>query len=151
VSFYIFGHSCGVENELNCQRDIVHVARLTVARTAAQANPPVCVPTAHALPAYRQVVRATRLARQALGAVPPGGSGLSKRDWSEAANLLFPAAKAHVVVVSGTLRSFQKLVGAIADTGKEAEFRNVLWLINNNLHGLLPDMFAGSSTYGCVC
>ena len=36
LSFVICGHSCAVENELNSQRDVVHLARLTVARTNAQ-------------------------------------------------------------------------------------------------------------------
>lgn len=143
LSFVIAGHSCAVENELNCQRDVVHVARLTVARTAAQADPPIVVPFAELVPMYRSIREhsAQQLAelppRKSLGCTPLPSVG----DWQEARFTAWPAAKAQLAVVTGSLRNLQKLVGDLGATGKEAEYLTLLAGINNALAALLPDMF----------
>jgi hypothetical protein len=118
VNLLVAGVSVGVENEFNGQRDLIHLARITVARSLAQGNPPLVVRDASLLPAYRRILDAVRAERSAMD-----GKG---RDFQENANLLFPAAKATGFILSGTLRSFQKLFAGIDDLGKESEYRAVL-------------------------
>lgn len=55
LSFVLVGHSCAVENEINSQRDVVHLGRLTVARTRAQKDPPLVVQLPELLPAYKEL------------------------------------------------------------------------------------------------
>ncbi|CAB9514764.1 adenylate kinase [Seminavis robusta] len=140
LSFFLAGFSCGVENELNSQRDLVHMARVTVARTAAQQQPPIVVQHPSLLRLVEQLKQVTS---QSL-AVP---DDISSKDWHEAANLLWPAAKAQCAVITGTLRSFQKLMAAIDDEGKEAEFRSLLLLMNATLQVLQPEMFRPNESY----
>uniref|UniRef100_A0A7S3P8R9 Uncharacterized protein n=1 Tax=Amphora coffeiformis TaxID=265554 RepID=A0A7S3P8R9_9STRA len=145
LSFFLAGFSCGVENELNSQRDVVHLARITVARTASQQQPPLVVQHAAIVPVMEYLRNQTqeRLQDASSAAI----RDTSKADWYEASNLLWPAAKSHCAVLTGSLRGFQKLVSAISDEGKEAEYRNLLVLINQALHHLLPEMFLGSNLY----
>lgn len=136
VSLLVAGVTCAVENEFNSQRDLVHMARITEARTAVQSRPPVVVPDPSLLDAYRTVLAATDAVRETLS---PGD-----RDCLEAANLLYPAAKATAFVVSGTLRNYQKLLAAEGDRGKEAEYRRALGLMRECLAGLWPLLFPGA-------
>eukprot|EP00466_Bigelowiella_natans_P007618 jgi/Bigna1/71256/fgenesh1_pg.15_\ len=143
VSFVMAGHSCAVENEFNCQRDIIHIARLTVARTAAQANPPLVVPHRELLPAYRRVRESTAgLIEEMKQRKRP--EEMNVGDWQEARFAMFPAAKAHVAVVTGSLRNLQKLSGEMSSGGKEIEYVRLLSKMNDSLHAMLPDMFAPS-------
>jgi len=143
LSFVMMGHSCAVENEFNSQRDVVHMGRLTVARTAAQRDPPIVVQHESLLPLYTS-----------LRASVAEGIAASKRpenvavgEWQEALYQSFPSAKAHIAVISGSIRNLQKLVGDMNATGKEAEFCTALYKMNDSLNGMLPDMFPPSSSY----
>ena len=129
LNIAVMGFSCAVENELNCQRDIIHLSRVTVARTIAQNNPPIVVLDPKALPLFRQVYQQTQqlLTEQ-------------KRN-DECLNNLFPAAKATMTILSASLRNFQKLVSAQDDQGKEIEFRNILKKIHLCLHPIFPEIF----------
>jgi hypothetical protein len=155
LSFFVAGLSCAVENELNSQRDLVHLARLTVARTAAQRTPPLVVQHEALVPVFASLRQWTvdnwpplqPSPSQPDGGIPPSCSGrAASADWNEAAHLLWPSAKAHVAVMSGTLRAFQKLVAAI-DAGKEAEYRYLLRCVNDSLHALLPEMYRPTASY----
>lgn len=57
VSLLVCGLSCGVEHELSSQRDIVHLSRLTVAKTQAQQIPLLVLPESKAqyYPLYAKV------------------------------------------------------------------------------------------------
>ncbi|MFT4977624.1 MAG: hypothetical protein ACI8S6_003531, partial [Myxococcota bacterium] len=55
LNFLLSGFSVAVENELCIQRDLLHLSRVTVARTKAQDDPPIVVLDAAALPAFEQV------------------------------------------------------------------------------------------------
>lgn len=121
VNIAIFGLTSAVEHEFATQRDLVHLARLTVARTSAQRRPPVVVLDPDHLPAYRAVRRATLERIQTLPR--------DTRDDDESLNALLPAAKASVLVLSGTLRNLDKLTEHARDDGKEREYRQILHLV----------------------
>lgn len=55
LSFVLVGHSCAVENEFNSQRDVVHLGRLTVARTRSQKDPPLVVQRPELLPVFKDI------------------------------------------------------------------------------------------------
>jgi hypothetical protein len=136
VTLLLAGLSTAVENELNGQRDLVHLARLTEARTAAQGDPPVCVVDARDVPLFRGVLDATRAT---LSMLP--GDDRAPADRHESRNLVFPAAKATLVLITGSLRALQKLVSAIDDEGRELEYRRCLTAINDVLSSLHPSLF----------
>jgi len=144
VSFVIAGLSCAVENEFNSQRDVVHLGRLTVARTGAQKDPPLVVQRPELLPMFQQIrAVVTNDVLSQTGQRPKGEDNkVSLGDWQEALHMAWPAAKAHVAVLSGSLRSVQKLLASIDDSGKETEYRAILWQLAAACHALLPDMFA---------
>lgn len=143
VTLLLAGLSTAVENELNGQRDLVHLARLTEARTAAQVDPPVCVLDARDIPLYRAVLGH---ARATLASLPDDARAPADRH--ESRNLALPAAKATLVLVTGSLRAFQKLVGAIDDEGRELEYRRCLAALNDVLHPLHPDLFRRRGAHG---
>ncbi|CAK9087355.1 Protein NO VEIN (Protein EMBRYO DEFECTIVE 2597) [Durusdinium trenchii] len=59
LSFVLAGHSCAVENEFNSQRDVVHLGRLTVARTRSQKDPPLVVQRPELLPVFQSLQKLT--------------------------------------------------------------------------------------------
>jgi len=144
LSFVMAGHSCAVENEFNCQRDVVHLGRLTVARTAAQVRAPVVVPFEELLPAYKMVKMTVD---EQIAETKNRPEGVSVGDWQEARFTIASASKAHLAVITGSLRNFQKLVGEISSGGKEREYIELLRKLNDSLHGILPDMFQPSDSY----
>jgi len=145
VSLVVAGVTCAVENEFNSQRDLVHLARVTEARTDAQKSPPLVVLEPQLFSVYKQALDAiTALVRAAEGQE----TGLSKKDSNEAINALFPAAKATMFVMTGTLRNLQKLLAAESDEGKEKEFRRALRLIRATLSPMWPELFATEDAPG---
>lgn len=133
LSFLVSGASTGVENEFNSQRDLIHLARLTVARTAVQRDPPIVVLDRALLPFYQDAYERAEFSRRQMS-----GQG---RDFEESANLLFPTAKATAFVLTGTLRNLMKLVSAIDDDGKEREYRDILRRLRSALSSTWPEMF----------
>lgn len=128
VSLLVSGVSTAVENEFNSQRDLVHLSRITVARTSIQSSPPIVVRDPATLDAYRRVAMVAFAERALMS-----GKG---RDFQETANQLFPAAKATAFIMTGTLRNLFKLTSSMSDDGKEREFRDVLARVD----GLLKDL-----------
>ncbi|MEM9070487.1 MAG: hypothetical protein AAGE52_18420 [Myxococcota bacterium] len=137
VNVLLAGHSSAVEHELASQRDLVHLARLTVARTAAQDDPPLVVPDDTLLPVFQRVREA--VAAERASHAPDGP------DEREILNQLFPAAKGSLLLLSGSLRSLQKLVSQRDDAGKETEFRNLLTALHQTLSALWPALFEDAS------
>lgn len=137
LNIIILGVSTAVENEFCCQRDLVHLARLTEARTKAQADPPICILYPEILSTAEQLVEMSPISK------------LSPRnnDYREAINILHPAAKATVFVVSGSLKNFRSLVDLLDDEGKEEEMKRVLAMANDTLSGLFPKVFKKTSDY----
>lgn len=110
LGIFVAGLSLKAELELNCQRDVVHLSRLTSARTSAQDRPPVLVEKAAHIPIVKQV----------LNVIPQ--TDTADR---EAFNSLFPLAKCSLLGISGSLKSLLK-IGALADDeGKEREVRRI--------------------------
>lgn len=129
VSLLVSGITTAVENEFNSQRDLVHLSRITVARTSVQSDPPIVVRDIGTLDAYRCVAKVAAAERALLA-----GSG---RDFLETANQLFPAAKATAFIMTGTLRNLFKLTSCVSDEGKEREFRDVLMRVDRQLKSLI--------------
>src|SRR5262249_14511883 len=126
----------------NGQRDLVHLARLTEARTGAQADPPLAVLDPREVPLFRAAMDHTRAL---LAALPADDRAASDRH--EARNLAFPAAKATLVLVTGSLRALQKLVSAIDDEGREVEYRRCLAALGEVLAALHPSLFPAVRRY----
>ena len=121
LNIAVLGLSSAVEHEFATQRDLVHLARLTVARTGAQRDPPLVVLAPEDLDLYRQARDCTRGLRSQ--------AARRGRDADESLNNLFPSAKASAVVLTGSLRNLDKLVGQAEDPGKEREYRALLRLL----------------------
>ncbi|MFF9573072.1 hypothetical protein [Streptomyces sp. NPDC014685] len=133
MSVLIAGHSSAVEHEITSQRDMVHLSRLTVARTQAQNDPPLRVPEASLLPAAAEVLETTRRALTAGDSAQSSGA-----DLREARNTLFPSAKASVVLLSGTVRNL--LAFSEKGIGKERELEGLCRELRRQL-----GLFAGLS------
>jgi hypothetical protein len=133
ASVLVAGISVAVENEFNSQRDLVHLSRVTVARTAIQNNPPLVVHDPRHLTAFREALVLARNLREGLEA--------TRKDDLEAINLVYPAAKATAFVMTASLRNFMKLLAQESDHGKEREYRAALALIRSNLKFVWPSLF----------
>lgn len=148
LTLLVAGFSVAVENELNGQRDLVHLSRLTVARTTAQTAPPLCVLHSDDLEMYRDIhqrVGTWKVDGAFIG--PAGEYAVGRFARLEAMNLVYPAAKATMVLLTGSLRSLQKLIYALDDYGREEEYKRVLREINSALFLIHPDLFLSSDTY----
>jgi hypothetical protein len=135
VNLLVLGHSCGVENEFNSQRDLIHISRLTVARTQAQKNPPLVVLDPGHLPLYQQILDHT------LDVLNQSPDTLQERTQLEGRNLLFPAAKGSMMMITASLRNLQKLMSGIHDSGKEEEYKRILIKMNQALSTIWDDLF----------
>jgi hypothetical protein len=144
VSVLVAGISCACANEFNVQRDLVHLARVTEARTAAQSAPPIVVPHPRLARSHARLLAACDAIRAEAASDLAGA--LDGRDAAEALNLAFPAGKATALVVTGTLRNVQKLLAAETDPGKEREFRSALAALREPLGALWPDLFPAPVT-----
>jgi len=103
------------------------------------------VPREQLLPLYEAVRATTAEQLKELGKSRP--EEVSAGDWQEGRFTAWPISKAHIVVITGSIRNLQKLVKDMDATGKEAEFCTALWKMNKTLHALLPDMFEPSESY----
>ena len=112
----VFGLTSAVEHEFDTQRDLLHLSRITVARTAAQSQPSFVVLNPRHLTALENIV----------ALVDAEVSRLPDAKDLEAVNNLYPALKAHSLILSGTLRNILKLCDQITDQGKEEEYRLLL-------------------------
>lgn len=147
MSFVVGGISVAAESELNSQRDLVHLARLTVARTVVQSDPPLVVLYPEYLSTFQEVRQTISGCRKRAAALQ---TNVAKKDLLEALNLLWPAAKATLLVMTATLRNYQKLVALLQDDGKEEEVKRVLALLNDSLHHMFPELFRPTRESGYV-
>lgn len=123
LNILVVGHSIGVEHELSSQRDLMHLSRLTVADSRAQNSPCLTLLNGEQVELYKKVLDSTT--RLIKGAEIPMTE--------ETRNLLFPTAKSSMILLSGSLRNFEKLVALKETGGKEFEFCQIL----NDIEGLL--------------
>jgi adenylate kinase family enzyme len=131
----ILGLSKKAELEFTSQRDLIHGARLTSARAACQDNP--CL-TAMSEEGAKTSKEALTLIRGVIQSFKKEGAVL---DWREERNSIFPLSAAQALGLNGSLRNFQKLVEGMNDNGKEKEYRNILSLLNDSLHALMPTLY----------
>ncbi len=145
INLLVLGASTAVENEFNCQRDLVHLSRLTEARTASQSLPPIVVLYPEFVDPFRKVYK--EIVR-ILDEIPRSKVHCSRSDFLESRNIAFPAAKGTLFIISGTLRNLQKLALSLSDGGKEEEYKRIIAKMNNALAILFPDVFSPSSEQG---
>ncbi len=134
ANLLVAGVSMGVENEFNSQRDIMHLSRVTVARTGIQERPPIVVPREELLEPTKKIV--THI-DEIVGSIATPNT---LDEW-EPRNLLYPGSKATLFLATASLRNFQKLVSQRHDGGKEVEYVKSLGHINNCLSTVWPELF----------
>lgn len=123
IGVFIAGLSVKAELEFCCQRDIVHLSRLTSAKTRAQDNPPILVENESLIPLYAEILRA----------IPKDRKGDA-----EIMNSVFPMSKCSLLGIDGSLKSMLKLSDFRADAGKETEVRDVCETLHGVLHAMYP-------------
>ncbi len=131
----VAGVNINTEAEMNCQRDLVHLSRLTVARTAIQEEPAIVAPDQRSYEIAQIVYNATRSVLDATRPERP------TRDDQEIRNAFYPVNKATAFMVSGTLRNVAKVTEFVDDEGKEREYRRVLGKIRATLQPIWPELF----------
>lgn len=121
LNCFIAGCSTATELEFATQRDKIHIARVTNARTSAQDHPPINVEglaNAHRLIELIEdvdtVANDFRLASNSLS---------SDREWI---NSIYPTRKATCFLLSGTKRAIDSLLPHASDCGKEREYRTLV-------------------------
>lgn len=119
--------STSVANEFNSQRDIIHLSRITEARTGVQVAPPYVVLDERMLHVYKKVRQYIIQEIQELS------SESKKPDFYESSNLLHSSAKATGIILSWSLKNYKKLAAMKDDKWKELEFRKALDLIDGLL------------------
>lgn len=116
LNILLVGISIGVEHEFSSQRDIIHLSRLTVAKTSAQKQPCIVLSSDKQANIYKSVLDFTDKQIE---------NYKGEKDW-ESLNLLYPSAKASMLMISGSLRNIEKLVSLKDSDGKEDEFIDIL-------------------------
>ena len=130
LNVLVSGISTSVANEFNSQRDLVHLARITEARTKIQENPPYVLLDEGDMPMYRII-------KNLIGSlVPKQVHQHSKLDEIEWVNLIHPAAKWTAIILSWSLRNLRKIASMKDDTWKEKEFRRALIKLDDVLRNL---------------
>lgn len=126
LNILIVGLTIGVEHEFSSQRDMVHLSRLTVAKTAAQKKPCLVLRDEKYVDIYSETLINTDSRLEKLD---------ESKDW-ETINLLYPTAKASTLMISGTLKNILKLVALKDSGGKEDEFVEILEKIDDAISWL---------------
>lgn len=130
LSVLVCGITSGVEHELSSQRDIMHLSRLTVAKTKAQNDPCIVLRDENALEIYNQILTSTKKILNN-----------SHHIDNETRNLLFPTAKASAVMLTGSLKNFMKLIALKDAGGKEDELVEILVKLEQLLSSVFPELF----------
>lgn len=127
LNVLLVGLSIGVEHEFSTQRDLVHLSRLTVAKTLAQKQPCLVINNEKTVELYKKIL--DFIDKQT------ASYNDEKKDW-ESLNLLYPTAKASMIMISGSLRNIEKLIALKDGEGKEDEFINILKKIEKTINWL---------------
>lgn len=128
ISVLLVGISIGVEHEFSSQRDIVHLSRVTVAKTKAQESPCLILRNPDYYEAYKEILEKTKEVLNKF-----------ENNDMETRNLLFPSAKASAVILTGSLKNMLKLVSLKDAGGKEDEFVDALNKIDDVLKFVFKD------------
>lgn len=119
LNILIVGITIGAEHEFASQRDIMHLSRLTVAKTNSQKKPSLTLYNKNLLESYINVLKYTDSILENI-----------KED-NEARNLLYPTSKSSAIMLTGSLNNFKKLTSLMNSGGKEDEFVYILKQIND--------------------
>lgn len=127
INILISWISTSVANEFNSQRDIIHLSRITEARTKIQTDPPYVILNEELLPLFSTIKEIIRWRMR--------DYDLWTSTWNylEALHLIHPAAKGTAIIISWSLRNLKKLSAMKNDQWKEIEFRRALENIDNLL------------------
>lgn len=130
ISILISGITIGVEQELSSQRDIVHLSRVTVAKTKSQISPCLVLRNQEQLNIYEQILKSTEdvLKSNIIGDM-------------ETRNLLFPTAKSSAIMLTGSLKNFMKLISLKDAGGKEDELVELLIKMEQLLSSVFEEIF----------
>jgi hypothetical protein len=140
VNILLAGLTEAAELELNLQRDIVHISKVTNARTAVQTHPPIVVSNPHHLELARSIREVTaELTQVARNANDP--------DELEVLNSFYPINKATILMMSGDLSNIRKFAQIRDDTGKEKELRDIADSVNTQLGTLWPEIFTRKGSH----
>jgi thymidylate synthase ThyX len=134
LNILVAGISEGAEMELSLQRDLVHISKVTNARTNIQNDPPIVVRNAKYLDLARSVYETTTAARDEYGHT-------SSSDDAEIVNSMFPVNKATLLMVSADVSNLRKLAALRNDRGKERELRDIADRLNTQLSLLWPEIY----------
>lgn len=129
LSIAIVGLSSGVEHEFSSQRDIVHLSRLTVAKTKTQGNPCLVLRNYKYYDMYKEILKNTKNILEKI----------EEKD-NETENLLFPTAKASSIIITGSLKNILKLISLKDAGGKEDEFIEILEKIEGLVKEIYPEL-----------
>lgn len=125
INILISWISTSVENEFNSQRDIIHLSRITEARTKIQNDPPYVVLNEKLLPLYATIKNAIK------NETKWSDFTINNSDDLEALNLIHSSAKGTAIILSWSVKNFKKLTSMKNDNWKEIEFRRSLEMIDN--------------------
>jgi hypothetical protein len=143
ANFLIAGISEGAELEINLQRDLVHLSKVTNARTKIQNKPPLVLSQPqHAkdfLELRNQTVRLADKLRED-----------SSGDTLEFANSIFPVCKATLFMLSGDLSNLRKFTQLEDDEGKERELRDIAGRLKGQLILLWPEIMKKGVNNGTI-
>lgn len=133
ANFVVAGISEAAELELSLQRDVIHLSKLTNARTKIQNNPPLVVRHKEHIPTIDRIYKLVSSATEELRTDEKG-------DTLETVNGLYPVNKATVLMMSGSLNNLRKVSLLKDDQGKEKELREVASNLHEQLSLLWPEM-----------
>jgi hypothetical protein len=133
LNFVVAGISEGAELELNLQRDIVHISKVTNARTKVQNSPPLVVRDPENVAKMSDFYERVRALAAELRTDETG-------DTLELANSVFPINKATILMISGDLSNLRKFALIREDEGKERELRDVANGLYEQLRLLWPEI-----------
>lgn len=131
--------STSVENEFNSQKDLFHFCRITEARTKTQNNPSYVVLYPELLNHFQKIQLEIEKVRSQIE--------VTNTNILEWANLMHSSSKATWLLMTGSLRNFQKFVKLLEDNWKEEEMKRVVYQINDTLQNFFPDFFDRSDSY----
>lgn len=134
VNILLSGLSEGAELELNLQRDIVHISKVTNARTTVQTRPPLVVSNPRHLQLARSIDEMT-------AKLIDDNRDANDLDELEVLNSFYPVNKATILMMSGDLSNMRKFTQMRDDKGKEKELRDIADTLNTQLSLLWPQIF----------
>lgn len=133
TNFVIAGISEAAELELGLQRDLIHLSKVTNARTRVQNHPPIVVREE----AHTQKIS---LLYDQINSVAEDLRTDANADTLEYVNGLFPVNKATILMLSGDLSNMRKVSSLRDDLGKERELREIADGLYTQLSLLWPEI-----------